>query len=506
MIRTLLIANRGEIAVRVIRAAREMGIRTVAVASEADRDAIHARLADACVVLGPPEPALSYLDIERVIGACRETGADAVHPGYGFLSERAEFAAACAAAGIVFVGPPPEAMRALGGKIDAKRLATEAGVPIAPGFFEPGASAGRLQEAADAIGYPVMLKASAGGGGRGMRIVRDRTDFLAELATATDEALQAFGDGEMMVEKLVERPRHVEVQILADRHGNVACLFERECSLQRRHQKLVEEAPSPLIQDRLPHLWPLMRDATRALAVRAGYVGAGTAEYLVDEASGAFYFLEVNARLQVEHPVTEAITGLDLVRWQLRIAAGEALDLPPALTEGDRSAIRGHAIEARIVAEDPAANFLPSVGKLLAWTEPSGPGIRVDTGFGPGGEVSRYYDSLLAKTIAHGETRVAACDRLRDALLDFHILGVKTNLGYLIDVLSHSAFASGDFDTGFLGREFKDWQPNLPESGLLELLTAVEVGAGVAVDGASARRTGAWDTSDGWRAFRVEEP
>ncbi|HEY0867172.1 MAG TPA: biotin carboxylase N-terminal domain-containing protein [Fimbriimonas sp.] len=475
--RKLLVANRGEIAVRILRAAREMGIATVAVYSDADADAMHLDFADEAVGIGKPEPSASYLNGPAILAAARRTGADAVHPGYGFLSERAEFAEACEQAGIVFVGPSSKAMRLLGSKTDAKRLAVDSGVPIVPGFFEPGSDASTLFEAADQVGYPVMLKASAGGGGRGMRVVRRHEEFHHQLELAGDEALRAFGDGTMMVEKLIERPRHVEVQILADPHGNVACLFERECSIQRRHQKLVEEAPSVSSGP----LWPEMREAAARLVRAAGYTGAGTVEFIVDEGAGRFYFLEVNARLQVEHPVTEAVTGVDIVAWQLRIDRGEVLDLDHTIMGGDRSALKGHSIEIRVIAEDPAMGFVPSVGKLLAWSEPRGPGIRVDTGFRKGSEVARYYDSLLAKVIVHAETRNAAIDRLRRALLDFHILGVKTNIAYMLAVLDHPGFRSGRFDTGFLEREFAEWtdaSPPPPELGAIAAAASMEVEEG----------------------------
>ena len=497
--RKLLIANRGEIAVRIMRAAREMGVRTVAVYSDADRDALHTKFADEAVCLGAPEPSASYLDIEKVIAAAQSTGADAIHPGYGFLSERDEFCDACEAAGITFVGPPAAAMRRLGSKIEAKQLAVEAGVPIVPGLFDPGAGVEQLREAAIRIGFPVMLKASAGGGGRGMRAVHSQSDFESEFAMATDEALKAFGDGAMMVEKLVQHPRHVETQVLADRHGNVATLFERECSLQRRHQKLIEESPSPLFVKggALPGMWADMAAAARKLVAAAGYVGAGTVEFIVDEAAGEFYFLEVNARLQVEHPVTELVTGLDLVQWQLRIADGESLDIDPRLVAGDRSAMAGHAIEARIVAEDPARGFLPSVGLIRAWAEPRRPGVRIDTGYGPGATIPRYYDSLLAKVIAHGATREEARRRLIAALEDFHILGVSTNIGYVLDLLAHPSFIAGKFDTEFLGREFGDWEPGLIPAELGDILKAA-----TAVDtasGAVPKATGAWALADGFR-------
>jgi len=497
LIQKLLIANRGEIAVRIIRACREMGVRTVAVFSDADREAMYVKLADEAVPLGPPEPSQSYLDMSKVLAAANQTGADAVHPGYGFLSERAEFSEACASAGLIFVGPPAAAMRKLGAKIDAKTLAVEAGVPITPGYFEPGASDETLIREAERIGYPVMLKASAGGGGRGMRVVRNASDIAGELAIARDEALKGFGDDAMMVEKLVERPRHIEVQILADSQGSVAALFERECSIQRRHQKLIEESPSPYILAN-PSLWDRLREAAVALCRRAEYVNAGTVEFMVDEASGEFYFLEVNARLQVEHPVTEAVTGVDLVKGQLRVASGSALHYPTRLVEGDRSELKGHAIEVRIVAEDPAKGFLPSAGKILAWAEPKAPGIRVDTGYGPGAEVPRFYDSLLAKVIAHGENRADTLEKLRSALMDFHILGVPTNIEYLLDVLHHPEFVDGNFDTGFLGREFGDWTPSTEVPDELGAMLAL-AGAPEVLRASSESSCGVWDLSDGFR-------
>lgn len=501
MIRKLLVANRGEIAVRVIQAAQEMGVRTVAVYSDADAHLPHALMADEAVCLGEPEPPLSYLDIGKIIDAAKQTGADAIHPGYGFLSERVEFAEACAAAGIVFVGPPPSASRALGAKIGAKDLAEKAGVPVAPGLFRPGATSSELRDAAAAIGYPVMLKASAGGGGRGMRIVRDASEFDHELAVASDEALRAFGDGAMMVEKLIENPRHIEVQILADAFGDVAALFERECSVQRRHQKLIEEAPAPGMS---AAMWVAMRDAAVRLARASGYVGAGTVEFMVDAASGSFYFLEVNARLQVEHPVTEAVCGVDLVQWQLRVAAGARLaddERMAALLAGDRGSLVGHAIEARIVAEDPARGFLPVTGRLLAWVEPKRPGVRVDTGYGLGLEVSRYYDSLLAKVIAHHETRSGAIQRLEAALREFHILGVLTNIPYLLDVLAHPDFRAGRVDTGFLGREFGGWRPDDATPAELGALVR-QLSPSPATSALAGAEMGVWATGDEWRISR----
>ncbi|RYG38755.1 ATP-grasp domain-containing protein, partial [bacterium] len=416
----------------------------------------------------------------------------------GFLSERPEFVEACAEAGIVFVGPSAAAMRALGDKSRAKTLAVRAGVPVVPGLFEEGATREDLREAAAQIGFPALLKARAGGGGRGMRIVRDASEFDAAFDTATDEALKAFGDGAMMIERLIERPRHIEVQLLADSHGTVAALFERECSVQRRHQKLIEEAPSPWFAQH-PERWPALRDAAVSLAREAEYVGAGTCEFILDPASGDFFFLEVNARLQVEHPVTEAVTGLDLVSWQLRIAGGERLDLSQALLEGDRSALNGWAVEARIVAEDPAQGFLPSAGRLSVWAEPRHPGVRIDSGFRAGDEVSRFYDSLLAKAIASGENRDEALNRLRAALLDFPVLGVPTNAAFLIDALDHPDYQSGAVDTGWVDRTLSDWSPPVAPAFLADVLpfATAQQAAGTEVS-----LPGAWDARDGFRNAR----
>lgn len=473
MINKILIANRGEIAVRVIETARRMGIETVAVYSEADADAVHTAMADEAVLIGPPEPGESYLRIDAILAAAAQTSADAIHPGYGFLSERPEFAEACEVNGITFIGPPASAMRQLGAKIDAKQLAVQHSVPIAPGYFEPGATAEDLKKAALEIGFPVLLKASAGGGGRGMRIVREESELDQAIALASEEAVKAFGDGAMMVEKFIDRPRHIEVQVLADKHGQIACLFERECSLQRRHQKVLEEAPSPVMTDQL---WESMRDAATRIVRASGYHGAGTVEFMVNSDDLNFYFLEVNARLQVEHPVTEAITGLDLVEQQIRVANGEKLAFSEALLNGDRSAITGHAIEARLIAEDPAHNFLPSVGKLVGWAEPKGPGVRFDTGFAAGKEVSRFYDSLIAKLIVHSGDRTAATQGMAKSLQETHVLGVKTNIAYLLDLVKSRAFAEADFDTGYLERELGGWTPGdeLPGelANILELATA----------------------------------
>lgn len=492
----LLIANRGEIAVRINETAQSLGIETVAIASEADVHSQHAQVADEVVLIGPPEPSESYLDISKVIQAARETGADAIHPGYGFLSERAEFAEACREANLTFIGPSPEAMRKLGSKIEAKQLAQQANVPIAPGFFEAGASADQLAEAAQEIGFPVLLKASAGGGGRGMRIVNQASEFASQLALAQQEAVKAFGDGAMMVEKLIAQPRHIEVQVAADTHGKIACLFERECSLQRRHQKIVEEAPSPLMDDAL---WQRMREACEALVRAAGYTGLGTVEFMLDAQTRAFYFLEVNARLQVEHPVTEMITGCDLVELQIQIARGERMNLPDELMRGDRSAIIGHAIEHRIIAEDPSNEFLPSTGRLLRFDIPEGPGIRVDAGFIAGDEISRFYDSLLAKLIAHGSNRKESTHRILEALKNFAVAGVRTNIGFLVDLTETNEFRDGAFDTKWIERVFLDqWSTRSANDPWVPVAVELADQFGLAPQASPPGRLQAWQRTDGF--------
>ena len=409
MIRKLLIANRGEIARRVMRTCRALGVRTVAVFSDADADAPHVAEADEAVRIGPPPSLESYLSIDRLLAAAAATGADAVHPGYGFLAENADFAERCAAAGLAFVGPPPDAIRRMGSKVGAREIMAAAGVPMVPGVSGAGLDDAALRAAAEGIGFPLLIKASAGGGGKGMRLVREPAALVESLAAARREAQRAFGDDTLLVERYFDAPRHIEVQIFGDAHGHVVHLFERECSIQRRFQKVIEEAPSPVVDAGL-------RDRLGAAAVAAGraigYVGAGTVEFIVDQ-RGEFYFLEVNTRLQVEHPVTEAITGLDLVELQLRVAEGAPL--PAAL---DTLAIAGHAIEARLYAEAPARDFLPATGRLVLWQPPALPGVRWDSGVEAGSEVSVHYDPLLAKVIAHGPTRAVAADRLAAALRD----------------------------------------------------------------------------------------
>lgn len=447
MIRNVLIANRGEIALRVIRACRTAGIGTVAVYSDADAAAPHVHAADTAVRIGPPPAAESYLDVGALIDAARRTGADAVHPGYGFLSERAHFAKAVEDAGLIFIGPTADSITRLGSKTGARRIMEAAGVPVVPGAAPEDQSDEALTAAATALGVPLLVKPASGGGGIGMKTVRHLDDLATALPQARREAQAAFGNPRLYLERLVERPRHIEVQIFADGAGETVHLFERECSAQRRHQKVVEETPSPAVT-------PAVRARIGAAAVTAartvGYRNAGTVEFLLDGDGddARFYFLEINTRLQVEHPITECVVGVDLVRAQLAVAGGAPLPWRQAdLTQ------RGHALECRIYAEDPAQGFLPQAGPLLRYREPQGPGIRVDSGVVEGGTVSVYYDPMLAKLITWGETRTESLARAREALSRFEILGVRTNLAFLMAILDHPAFIAGRIDTGFLGRE-----------------------------------------------------
>ncbi len=491
---SVLVANRGEIALRVMRTLRRLGIRSIAVYSDADAAAPHVRGADTAVRLGPAPAAESYLSAERVLAAAAESGATAIHPGYGFLSEDADFAAACEAAGLTFIGPPPAATRLLGDKVAAKLLAAEHGVPVLPGLQKPGLTDEEITAfvAADPARLPLMIKAAAGGGGRGMRIVRDQAALADGLAAARREALAGFGDDSLLVERYVERARHVEVQILADSHGNVVHLGERECSLQRRHQKVVEESPSPVVT-------PAIREPLCAAAVElaraAGYVGAGTAEFLVSaDDPSEWFFLEVNARLQVEHPVTELVTGLDLVEQQLLVAAGA-----PLAFSQDEVAFDGHAIEVRVCAEDPAADFLPATGELVGYREPEGEGIRVDSGVEAGTEVTPFYDSLLLKVIAYGADREAAVERLDLALGELRLLGLPTNGGFLRRLINLDAVRAGDMDTGLIDRGEADVLP--PASEEREAL--------VAFAASQSRELRAGEDDDPWRAlvgFRLDGP
>ncbi|NLF74473.1 MAG: acetyl-CoA carboxylase biotin carboxylase subunit [Chloroflexi bacterium] len=458
MIRKILVANRGEIAVRVIRACRELGgIRTVAVYSEADREALHVRYADEAFFIGPPAPRESYLNIGKLIDVARRSGADAVHPGYGFLSERAEFAQAVQDAGLIFIGPTPDAISQMGDKQAARDLMKKAGVPIVPGT-EPGLNDDELRAAAPQIGYPLMVKAAAGGGGKGMRVVREPSQLDAALAAAHREAEAAFGDGTVYLEKLLEGARHIEFQILADTHGHTIHLGERECSIQRRHQKLFEESPSPFMDDDL-------RERMGAAAVRAAqtvnYVNAGTIEFLVD-AERNFYFLEMNTRLQVEHPVTELVTGVDLVKEQIRIARGRRMGA------GQGTQLKGWAVECRINAEDPYNNFLPSVGNVTVHISPTGPGIRLDSGIYAGYQVTPYYDSMLSKLITWGETRGEALLRMRRALAEYKIMGLKTNLPFHQKLIDSTRFLAGRYDTHFV-EEYLVMQDEAQDSRFAEV-------------------------------------
>jgi len=492
-VRKVLIANRGEIAVRIIRTCRAMGVGSVAVYSEADADAPHVRLADEAVLIGPAPARESYLVVEKLLGAAAQSGADAIHPGYGFLAESARFAAAVNDAGLTFIGPPPQAIATMGDKVAARTLMEKAGVPVVPAtpVLPPEPTA--FAEAATTLGFPVVIKAAAGGGGKGMRIVR-RVDELPEaVAGAAREATAAFGDGRIYLERYLERPRHVEVQIFADTHGTVVHLGERECSIQRRHQKIVEESPSPAVD---PALRAAMTDAGIRAAAAVAYVGAGTIEFLVD-AQGRFYFLEMNTRLQVEHPVTEWITGLDLVREQILVARGEPLSF------GD-VAPRGHAMECRLYSEDPAHGFLPATGTVHVLGEPSGAWVRFDSGIAAGSRIGVDYDPLLAKLSTFGATREEARTRMLAALRETVLLGVVTNRDYLLAVLAHPAFASGATHTQFLDEHFAGWKPPAGRHA-----DTAAVLAALALAGPAARRDDAatsdatlpspWETLGAWR-------
>jgi len=492
----VLVANRGEIALRVIRACREMGIETVAVASDADATARHVRAADAAVRVGPPPAAESYLNIPALIAAARTSGADAVHPGYGFLSERAAFARACVDAGLIFIGPPADAIERMGSKIGARTLMEQAGVPVVPGRTPADQSDAGIAAAADAIGFPVLVKASAGGGGKGMRAAHDAATLAEAIPSARREAQAAFGDGTLYVERLIQRPRHIEIQVFADAHGNAVHLFERECSIQRRHQKIVEESPSPVLT---PAVRGRMGKAAVAAATSAGYRNAGTIEFLLEGAGDAakFYFLEMNTRLQVEHPVTEMVTGTDLVRAQLLVASGR-----PLPWRQEDLAQRGHAIECRVYAEDPSSGFLPQAGPLALYREPDGPGIRIDSGVEEGTAVPVQYDPMLAKLIASGETRDAAIARAVAALRQFPILGVRTNVAFLIRTLEHPAFRAGDLHTGFVDEHLPSLLEKTEPSELVLSVARMaqssrDVGASAAT-GVTMAAFDPWSRLEGW--------
>ncbi|GAA3161898.1 acetyl-CoA carboxylase biotin carboxylase subunit [Streptomyces virens] len=496
MFETVLVANRGEIAVRVIRTLRSMGVRSVAVYSDADADARHVREADTAVRIGPAPAAESYLSVERLLRAAARTGAQAVHPGYGFLAENAGFARACAEAGLVFIGPPADAIALMGDKIRAKETVQAAGVPVVPGSSGSGLTDAQLAEAARGIGMPVLLKPSAGGGGKGMRLVRDAGKLADEIAAARREARASFGDDTLLVERWIDRPRHIEIQVLADGHGNVVHLGERECSLQRRHQKIIEEAPSVLLDEATR---AAMGEAAVQAARSCGYRGAGTVEFIVPGTDpSSYYFMEMNTRLQVEHPVTELVTGLDLVEWQLRVAAGE----PLAFAQDDIT-LTGHAVEARLCAEDPARGFLPSGGTVLRLREPEGDGIRTDSGLSEGTEVGSLYDPMLSKVIAYGPDRASALRKLRAALAQTVTLGVQTNAGFLRRLLAHPAVVSGDMDTGLVEREADSLvSTEVPEE-------VYEAAAAVRLDALRPRGDGWTDpfsVPDGWRLGGTPKP
>lgn len=491
-IRRVLIANRGEIAIRIHHACFEAGIDTVAVYSDADADAPHVQAADRAVRIGPTAPAESYLNIAALIGAARATECDAIHPGYGFLSERSTFARACEEAGIIFIGPSADTIDRMGSKVGSRELMERAGVPVVPGATPADQSNEGVLAAVRSIGFPCLVKASAGGGGKGMRILRSETGAGEAIEGARREAQAAFGDGTLYVERLIERPRHVEIQIFGDSHGNVVHLFERECSVQRRHQKVIEESPSPALT---PELRTRMGEAAVAAARAVNYRNAGTVEFLL-EGSGAdakFYFLEMNTRLQVEHPVTEAVTGLDLVRAQLQIASGGRLPwTQPGLAQ------RGHAIECRIYAENPANDFLPQAGRLLVYRRPSGPGVRIDDGVIEGGEVPVAYDPLLAKLIVHAENRDAAIDRAIAALRQYAVLGIRTNIPFLLRVLRHPAFRSGDVHTGFIDQHLAMLTTKSEPTAEAVAAAAIARPAMARVEAVHAGADGSAGSSDPW--------
>ena len=498
----VLVANRGEIAVRVIRALRGLGIKSVAVYSEADREALHVRLADEAYLVGPAASAQSYLVGEKILEVARATGAQAIHPGYGFLSENSGFARECAEAGIVFIGPSPEAIDAMGLKTKARQIMGDAGVPLVPGSKAPIEDPLVALEFAKGAGFPVLVKARAGGGGKGMRRVDAPEDFVAAFEGARREAEAAFGDGQVYIEKYVLNPKHVEIQVLADTHGNVVHLFERECSVQRRHQKIIEETPCPVLSEEVRQK---MGEVAVTAARAVDYVGAGTVEFLLD-VNEDFYFLEMNTRLQVEHPITELITGLDLVRWQLRIAAGEALTFDQSGVER-----RGHALECRIYAEDPESNFMPSPGPVTFLNEPSGPGVRVDSGVYSGGRVPVHYDPMISKLSVWGEDRTHAIERMRAALAEYVVAGIVTNIAFHGEVLAHEEFLSGRYDTEFVPRMMKDRQaPENQHTEWAELAAALashvrdeEVARGGSGDGAGAPAAA---TSSRWTTLaRLEQ-
>ncbi len=494
----LLVANRGEIALRVLRSAKEMGIATVAIFSEADRNALHVRYADEAVCVGPPASKDSYLRGDKIIDVCHALGVDAIHPGYGFLSENAGFARAVRAAGLIFVGPSPEAMEMMGDKLSAKQAVKAYHIPLVPGTDEAIADVAEARQVAQAVGYPILIKASAGGGGKGMRLVHSDGEFEEQMQLAINEAVSAFGDGAVFIEKFVSGPRHIEIQVLGDEHGNIVHLFERECSIQRRHQKVIEEAPSSVLT---PELRAEMGRCAVDVARACAYAGAGTVEFLLDDKHN-FYFLEMNTRLQVEHPVTECITGLDLVKEQIRVAEG----LPLPFRQSDLT-ITGHALELRVYAEDPQNNFLPDIGTLTTYVRPQGPGVRVDDGFEQGMDIPIYYDPMIAKLVTFGADRAEAIARMLRAIEEYQITGIETTLPFGAYVLRHPAFVSGNFDTNFIKDHFTpaDLAPQAPDEATAKVAAALgamlletrkpKAAAGAAETGGAA--------ASGWRRNRL---
>ena len=460
-IKKILIANRGEIAVRIIRACKDLGITAVAVFSDADRTAYHVRLADEAYHIGPSPSSQSYLVHDKIIDAAKKSKADAIHPGYGFLAENAEFARRCEKEGLIFIGPSANTIKHLGDKIESRKTAAKAGLPVVPGAEIDGKNLKDALKQAEKIGFPVLIKATAGGGGKGMRVVKLAKEFEESLKRASSEAKSAFGDGRVFIEKYLERPRHIEIQILCDQHGNAVHLGERECSIQRRHQKLIEESPSPIITEKLRKQ---MGEAAVNIAKKSNYVGAGTVEFMYDEKRGTYYFLEVNTRLQVEHPVTEMVTGIDLVKEQIAIAEGQRLSF-----KQDDVKLNGHAIECRILAEDPTLGFVPSTGKSKNYRIPAGPGVRVDSGVVIFSEIPTYYDPLFAKLIVWGKDRSEAISRTQRALEEFRVSGVTTTIGFHRTVLNNRKFINGDFSTKFLEEEYPDNKYDVKDESLQEI-------------------------------------
>ncbi len=490
----ILIANRGEIALRIMRSAREMGIKTVAVFSEADRKALHVLYADEAVFIGESPSSQSYLVAEKIIDACKKTGAEGIHPGYGFLSENAEFARKVKDAGLILIGPSPEAMEIMGNKLSAKAAALKYDIPMVPGTTEAVSDIVLAKEKAKEVGFPILIKAAAGGGGKGMRIVDKADDFEEQMHLAVSEAQSAFGDGAVFIERYVASPRHVEIQVLGDEHGNIVHLFERECSVQRRHQKVIEEAPSSVLTEEIRQQ---MGKCAVDVARSVNYTGAGTVEFILDE-NLDFFFLEMNTRLQVEHPVTEYITGIDLVKEQIKIARGEAISF-----KQEDLKINGHAIELRVYAEDPANNFLPDIGTLAVYKIPKGPGVRVDDGFEQGMEIPIYYDPMIAKLVVHGASRQEAIQKMIRAIDEYQIVGIQTTLGFGRFVMKHEAFTSGNFDTHFVKNYFSpdDLIEQTEDEAFVASLLAVEL-LSKSKDQKTALKSGETEPSSNWKKNR----